>query len=371
MTKKIRFANLYYRISTRFIRVLTGVTIMLTERQLSIFKVILNDFIKSAHPVGSQTISEKEHITISAATIRNVMAELEEMGYLEKTHTSSGRIPSEKGYRYYVDHILSSELDQYNDIQIIKHMLQDGFYELEQIVQTSANILSELTNYTSIILGPEIFDTKLEQFQIVILSRHTAVAILITNSGHVEHRSFTIPPSIHVSDLEKMVNILNDRLQGVPIARLPQMLDAELLSFMEKYVQNAEQSIEYIKDIFFYEDPIKLYFGGKSNILTQPEFKDINKIHTLFSALENEEEIANLLKDQQEGIKVTIGKENKIDAFKEFSLITTSFKREGTQIGTIALLGPTRMEYKKVIKLLNALSNEMSEAFDLWYQNKG
>ena len=298
------------------------------------------------------------------------MAELEEMGYLEKTHTSSGRIPSEKGYRYYVDNLLSSDLNKYEDINVIKHIIQDGYYELEQIVQMSADVLSNLTNYTSIILGPEIFETKLEQLQIVVLSRYTAVAILITNTGHVEHRSFTIPPSINVSDLEKIVNILNDRLHGVPIASLSHMLNTELFSFMKKYIQNVEQSIEYLKEIFFHEHPVKLYIGGKSNILMQPEFKDINKIHSFYSMMENEDEIAKLLKDQQEGIKVTIGNENKIEAIKDFSLITTSYEFDGNQIGTIALLGPTRMEYKKVIKLLSALSNEMSEALYLWYKNR-
>src|SRR5690625_1264865 len=343
---------------------------MLTERQLLIFQAIIDDFIESAHPVGSRSISEKENITVSAATIRNVMAELEEMGYLEKTHTSSGRIPSEKGYRYYVDKLLSSEINEYNDINVIKHMIQDGYYQLEEIVQMSAEVLSDLTNYTTIILGPEIFDTKLEQLQIIVLSKHTAVALLITSAGHVEHRSFTIPSSIHASDLEKMVNILNDRLHGVPIAQLPHMLNAELFSLMDKYIENVDQSIDYLNDIFFQEHSLKLYIGGKSNVLMQPEFKDINKLHSFYSMLENEDEIAKLLKNQQQGIKVTIGNENKVEAIKDFSLITTSYHLDEQQKGTIALLGPTRMEYKKVIKLLSALSNEMSGALYLWYKNK-
>lgn len=344
--------------------------IVLTERQLLIFKAIIDDFIASAQPVGSRTISEKEHITVSAATIRNVMAELEEMGYLEKTHTSSGRIPSEKGYRYYVDNILASELDLYDDINILKDILKKDFYELEEIVQMSAEILSDLTNYTSIILGPEIIDTKLEQLQIVTLSKYTAVAILITNTGHVEHRSFTIPPTVKMGDLEKTVNILNERLHGVPMAKLPHMLNEELISLLNKYIENVDLLLKYLKEIFFQEQPVKLYIGGKSNILMQPEFKDIQKIHSFYSMMENENEVANLLlQHQNRGIRVTIGNENTVDAIKDFSLITASYDVDRHQQGTIALLGPTRMEYKKVIRLLHALATEMSDAFSFWYQD--
>jgi heat-inducible transcriptional repressor len=349
--------------------VLTGVIIMLTDRQLQIFQVIIDEFIKSAHPVGSRVISEKENINVSAATIRNVMAELEDMGFLEKTHSSSGRIPSEKGYRYYVDHLISP-VPESNEINLIKHLIDDELFEFEQIVQTSAEILSDLTNYTSIILGPEIFETNLKQLQIVPLSTHTAVAILITNTGHVEHRTFSIPPTIQAGDLEKMVNILNDRLRGIPIIHLADMLNNEVLLLMKKYIHNIDHSFEYLKEIFLHEQPIKLYFGGKSNLFTQPEFNDVNKIHSFYSMMEKETEIANLIKRETNGIKVTIGNENEEEAIKNFSLITASYELGENQKGTIALLGPTRMEYRKVIRLLNALSNEMTQALDMWYKKR-
>ena len=365
MTKNSRFDNLYSSISTRRVRVLIGVNIMLTARQLLIFKVITDDFIESAHPVGSRAISEKKDIALSAATIRNVMAELEELGFLEKTHSSSGRIPSEKGYRYYVDHLISPATEQ-GEIHVIKHMIQDGFFEYEQIVQMSAEVLSDLTNYTSIILGPELLDTKLKQLQIITLSKHSAVAILVTDTGHVEHRSFSIPTTIHPGDLEKMVNILNDRLYDVPIVELSAILNTEIVALMKKYIHGVDQSFMYLKEIFTHEQPIKLYIGGKSNILMQPEFKDVNKVQSFFSMMEKEEELANLLKGKQDGIKVTIGNENKVDAIKDFSLITASYELSENQMGTIALLGPTRMEYRKVINLLSTLSNEMTDALNMW-----
>ncbi|AVQ99420.1 heat-inducible transcriptional repressor HrcA [Oceanobacillus iheyensis] len=341
---------------------------MLTERQLLILQVIVDDFIESAHPVGSRAISKKEHIPFSAATIRNEMADIEEQGYLEKTHSSSGRVPSEKGYRYYVDHLISPA-GQTHKGNVISHMLKDGFFEFEQIVQMSAEVLSELTNYTSIILGPELFETKLKQVQLITLSAHTAVAILVTNTGHVEHRSFSIPAEVNPSDLERMVNILNTRLHDVPILKLQEIFNTEIAAMMKMYVEDFDRSYDYLKAAFLSDHPVKLYIGGKSNILRQPEFNDVDKIRSFFTMMDKEEEIISLLKHTDHGINVSIGKENEVDAIKDFSLITSSYQLGDGQLGTIALLGPMRMEYKKVISLLNIVSNEMTDALYMWYKN--
>lgn len=341
---------------------------MLTERQLLILQVIVDDFIESAHPVGSRAISKKEHIPFSAATIRNEMADLEEQGYLEKTHSSSGRVPSEKGYRYYVDHLISPAGKTHKG-NVISHMLKDGFFEFEQIVQMSAEVLSELTNYTSIILGPELFETKLKQVQLITLSAHTAVAILVTNTGHVEHRSFSIPAEVNPSDLERMVNILNNRLHDVPILKLQEIFNTEIAAMMKMYVEDFDRSYDYLKAAFLSDHPVKLYIGGKSNILRQPEFNDVDKIRSFFTMMDKEEEIISLLKHTDHGINVSIGKENEVDAIKDFSLITSSYQLGDGQLGTIALLGPMRMEYKKVISLLNIVSNEMTDALYMWYKN--
>ncbi|WP_339228177.1 heat-inducible transcriptional repressor HrcA [Oceanobacillus sp. FSL K6-2867] len=343
---------------------------MLTERQLTILQVIIDDFIDSAHPIGSRALSKKENLPYSAATIRNEMADLEELGFLEKTHTSSGRVPSEKGYRYYVDHLIGPGLgSSHNEVTIIKNIIDEGFFEFEQIVQMSAEVLSKLTSYTSIILGPEMFETKLKQIQILPLTTHTAVAILVTNTGHVEHRSFSIPEKIRASDLEKMVNIMNDRLRGVPIVQLQEKLSTEIAQLMKMYIDDFDTSFAYLKSVFLNEHPVKLYIGGKSNILMQPEFNDVDKIRSFFTMMEKEDEIANLLKNTKSGIEVTIGNENEVEAIKDLSLITASYHMEGDHMGTIALLGPTRMEYRKVITLLKGLSNEMTDALYMWYKN--
>lgn len=340
---------------------------MLTDRQLLILQTIIDDFIATAYPIGSRALSKNKSINLSAATIRNVMADLEEMELLEKTHSSSGRIPSEKGYRYYVDHVISPTFKG-KEINIIKHIIQDNMVELEQVVQLSAEVLSQLTNYTAIILGPNEVDATLKQIQIITLTSQTAVAILVTSTGHVEHKSFSIPKGMDIRELEKMVNILNDRLIGVPIMQLPYTLQTEVYELMKKHIKDFELMYEYIQSVIRYDEQAKLYVGGQSNILTQPEFKDVDKIYEFYSMLENEAEIIKLLASHEDGIQVTIGNENKMEAIKNFSLITSSYKLGGNQLGTIALLGPTRMEYRKVITILQALSNEMTDILYVTYK---
>ncbi len=333
---------------------------MLTDRQLLILQTIIDDFIHTAHPIGSRAISKKESINLSAATVRNVMADLEEFDLLEKTHSSSGRVPSEKGYRYYVDHVISPTIKE-KEISIIKNIIQDNIIEFEHIVQLSAEVLSQLTNYTAIILGPNEVDATLKQIQIITLTKQTAVAILVTSTGHVEHKSISIPTGVDVSDFEKMVNILNDRLIGIPIVNLAHTLQTEVYELMKMHIKEYELMYEYIKSVIRYDEPAKLYVGGQSNILTQPEFKDVDKIYEFFTMLEDESEIIKLLEDQHDGLKVTIGNENKMKAIKNFSLITSSYQLGVNQLGTIALIGPTRMEYRKVITLLKSLSTEMTD----------
>lgn len=336
---------------------------MLSNRQLLILQVIIDEFIETAQPIGSRAISKKEEVSFSPATIRNEMADLEEMGFIEKTHSSSGRVPSEKGYRFYVDHLLLPFHLSNKEHRVISGLFAEEMVEFEQVVQKSAKVLSDLTNYTSIILGPKVFETTLKQLQIIRLSMNTAVAILVTNTGHVEHRSFTVPADIKPSDLEKLINVLNERLQGLPIVQLNQRLDRELNELLQKYINDVDLAFQYLKGTLFDQQPVKLYIGGISNIMLQPEFNDVNKIHSLYSVMEQEDVMASVLRTDHKGVHVSIGQENEVDEMQDCSLITATYSLSGEQLGTIALLGPKRMEYSRVISLLNLLANRMSDTF--------
>ncbi|RPF55579.1 heat-inducible transcriptional repressor HrcA [Aquisalibacillus elongatus] len=343
---------------------------MLTDRQLQVLKVIVDDFVETAQPVGSRNIAKKEEITFSPATIRNDMADLEELGYLSKTHSSSGRVPSEKGYRYYVDNIMSPLKLSSREVNQIQHSFSERMMELERVMQNSAHILSELTKYTTLVLGPQVYETKLKQLQIVPINQQSAIAILITDTGHVEHRSFAIPADLEQSDLEKTVNILNERLSGVPIIYLDHLIKSEVKYLLQKYTNDFEKSYQLLNQALFTEQPTNLYVSGKTNILSQPEFADVDKIRSLFNIMESEEKMAPILKSEDEGMHIYIGHENKIEAMNDCTLITATYSLGENQVGTIALLGPTRMDYAKAVSILDMWSGQMTNTLKKWFNEQ-
>ncbi|MDF2903193.1 MAG: hrcA [Bacillus sp. (in: firmicutes)] len=342
---------------------------MLTDRQVLIFQVIVDDFIRSAQPIGSRSLSKKEEISFSSATIRNEMADLEEMGFIEKTHTSSGRIPSEKGYRFYVDHLLSPPVLETGDVTKVKSIFAERIYELEKIVQKSARILSELTNYTSIVLGPAVRENKLKKIQIIPLYNDTAIAIIVTDTGHVENRMFHLPETMDPSEIEKLVNILNERLVGVPIVDLNEKIYKEVASLLRQHIYQYDSMLSTIADTFKLPTSNKLFFGGKTNMLRQPEFHDIEKIRSLMNMIEQEDGIYDLIQRNPIGINVKIGRENNNSAMENCSLITATYSVGTEQLGSIAILGPTRMEYSRVISLLKMLTGDLSTVLSKLYQN--
>lgn len=334
-----------------------------------IFQVIVEDFIRSAQPVGSRSLAKKDTISYSSATIRNEMSDLEEMGFIEKTHTSSGRVPSEKGYRYYVDNLLSPPILQTNDVTKLKSVFADRIYELEKIVQKSAKILSELTNYTSIVLGPAVRENKLKKIQIVPLNKETAIAIIVTDTGHVENRMFHLPESMDASEIEKLVNILNERLVGVPIVDLNEKIYKEVAFLLRKHINQYDSFFSTIAETFKLPAHNKLFFGGKTNMLSQPEFHDIDKIRSLMNMIEQEEGLLDLIQKIPVGIDVKIGRENNNTAMEHCSLITATYSVGAEKLGSIAILGPTRMEYSRVISLLKIISSDLSTVLTKLYQN--
>ncbi|GIN55836.1 heat-inducible transcriptional repressor HrcA [Lederbergia ruris] len=341
---------------------------MLTDRQLLILQVIIDDFIRSAQPVGSRKLSQNIPFPISSATIRNEMADLEECGFIEKTHTSSGRVPSEKGYRYYVDHLLSPQELKMEDINKIHSIFSERLYELENIAQKSAQILSELTNYTAILLGPAVQENRLKSLQIVPLNDNRAVAIIITDTGHVENRLFTLPDDIAAGEIEKLVNILNEKLSGVPISELRQTIHKEVASLLKKHIERYDYFFKIILDTVDSPATERLFFGGKLNMLNHSEFNDIEKIRAFMDMIEEGKEIYELFKHTPRGINVKIGKENNNVMMEDCSLITATYSIAHENVGTIAIVGPTRMEYSRVISLLDFLSKDMTSAMTKLYR---
>lgn len=341
---------------------------MLTERQKLILSAIVDDYIRSAEPVGSRSISKRGDIGYSPATIRNEMSDLEELGFLEQPHTSAGRIPSTKGYRYYVDHLLDAGALNSRDMLELRGLLADRIMEVEQVVQQAAMILSNLTNYTSIVLGPEVFSTSLRHLQLLPLSDNRAVVIIVTDTGHVENKTVTLPAGLPIAELEKTVAILNAKLVGVPIVQLRSRLYNEIANEMSRHVSQYEQMLAAIEGALVSDEENRIFFGGTTNMLTQPEFRDVEKVKTLLDLLEHGDMWVKLFSSVPEGIQVRIGAENSVEAINNCSLITATYAWHGKPIGTIGILGPTRMEYGKVISLLGHFSKDLESVLNRWYK---
>ncbi|GAB7386303.1 heat-inducible transcriptional repressor HrcA [Bacillaceae bacterium] len=343
---------------------------MLSERQKLILAAIVENYIHIAEPVGSRTISKREEINFSSATIRNEMADLEELGYLEQPHTSAGRIPSQKGYRFYVDHLIKPHLLSSVEIANLKNAFAQKMYEIEQVIQHTAYILSSLTNYTSIVLGPEVYQAALKHFQIVPMSSNKAVAIIVTDTGKVEHKVISVPEEISIGEIEKVVNILNTKLVGIPLTELKHRLYSEIAVEMQKHVDHYEKMIQAIEDAIRSRNDDRVYLGGTTKIMSQPEFRDVEKVKGILELLEETDKVIQLFSLPDEGIQVRIGTENSIEEVSNCSIITASYHLNGKPIGRIGILGPTRMEYGKMIAIIDYLSKDLSRLLSDLYNNE-
>jgi heat-inducible transcriptional repressor len=343
---------------------------MLTERQKRILWAIIDDYILSAEPVGSRTVSKKDVVGCSAATIRNEMADLEEMGFLEQPHTSAGRIPSQKGYRFYVDHLLTPYLWTKDDLLSIYEQYTTRMDRVEQAIQHTTTILSQLTNYMTIILGPKISENKLKHLQVIPLFDRSAVSILVTDTGHVHQQRITVPEGVSLSTIEQLVNLLNYRLNGVSLARLKSVAARELIEEMMRHIDQAEKLLYLIDQMLHTDQEERVYTSGATKMLDQPEFRDIDKMKSLLDLMEESQTIIQLVEPRNSGVQVRIGHENPIEAVNDCSIISASYKINGEPVGTIAVLGPTRMDYGKVIGLIDFLAKDFSERLRTLYDGE-
>jgi heat-inducible transcriptional repressor len=335
---------------------------MLSERQEKILITIIEEFVKTAEPVGSRTLSKMEHIPYSPATIRNEMADLEEMGYLEKTHTSSGRVPSEKGYRFYVDQL--SKNNDYHHIEFtpISELFNNKDIERDDAIKEAVKILSDLTNYTSIALGPSAYSCKVKRFQFVPLTDYSAVLILVTDKGHVESKNIILPDTVNIKELEKIINLMNETLVGCLVSDIPDKLNYELKPYFKQFMDYHEMLIDSILKAFSTIINDQYYLSGRSNIFQQPEFQNIDMLQQLMIAFEDTQ-MLKVIQANNNGLQVRIGHENRIDAMQNCTVITVPYQISDEEAGTIAIVGPTRMEYSKVIPLLEYIAGHLSKLY--------
>ena len=326
---------------------------MLTDRQNKILKLIVEHYIKLAKPVGSNLISKK--LKCSSATIRNEMSFLENAGLLEKTHTSSGRIPSEKGYRYYVDNLM--ELKKMNGEAMLK--LQRVFHNqqlaLSDVITKSLQVISDITNYTTVVLGSTSHENLLKQIEVVPIDDVSMIVIIVTDKGHVEHKNIKLQ-DVSLDDVKKTVNLINNLISGTPIDEISTKLEYEIKPIIGNYVKQHEKLYNAFYHVFNDFTNQEVNVVGKNKFLNQPEFSNVEKIKTVFNKLEDKEILRNIEEDDENNIKVYIGTENNID--DDVTVIKTKFKTENDE-GTLAIIGPKRMEYDRVVAMLEYMKENI------------
>lgn len=329
---------------------------MLNKRQEEILKVIVEEYIKTVRPVSSSSLCDR--FNCSSATIRNEMMVLEENEFIEKTHTSSGRIPSEKGYRYYVDNIMKpKDLDEniMNKLQII---FSNKSLVLDDVILRSLEIISELTNYTSLVLGESSSDNRLAKIEAVPIDERKLIAIIITDKGHVEHKHIVMDSEVSLNDIRQTIDLINRLISGTPISEINTVLEYQVKPIIGQYVKQHEMLYNAFYNAFNdFRAGFNVKVSGTSNILKQPEFSDINKVREIISKFEDKE-LVRKIKEESNGINVYIGSETNFD--EDVTIVKTKYNNNG-QEGTIAIIGPKRMEYDKVTALLNFITENINK----------
>lgn len=327
---------------------------MLTERQNKMLKLIVERYIKDPTPVGSKVISKT--LDCSSATIRNEMAVLEDLGLLEKTHTSSGRIPSEKGYRYYVDNLMELKKMNAEDMLKLQIVFRNQQLALSDVITKSLQVISDMMNYTTVVLGSTSHENLLKQIEVVPIDDVSIIVIIVTDKGHVEHKSIKLQ-DVPLEEVKKTVGLINNLISGTPIDEVSTKLEYEVKPIIGNYVKQHEQLYNAFYHVFNDFTNQEVNIVGRHKILEQPEFSsNIEKIKTVFNKLEDRETLRSIEEDGDNNIKVYIGNENNIDS--DVTVIKTKFK-SGDEEGTIAIIGPKRMEYDRVVGLLEYMKENI------------
>ena len=334
---------------------------MLDERKQRILQAVIQDYISSAEPVGSRTLARKYDLGVSPATIRNEMADLEMLGYLEHIHTSSGRVPSSKGYRLYVDSLLPVQPMTDAEKVMIDKWYKAKVQQLDQVFQETAKIISKLTRNVSLVLAPQISKAAFRCMQFLPLDDHRVIAVLMTDAGFVENRIMEMPAGSSFEDFQRMAKVINGCLAGHTLGAIQ---NGSLKKIEAEIGDNGlyESAMTLIDKALNSQRKERLYLGGTTEMMEQPEFHNVDKVKELLIMLEKDQLMKDILKAHLgDGLTVTIGQENEYSGIKDCSIVTATYHLDGELLGSMAVLGPTRMEYGRTMSLLNYMNSNLTE----------
>ncbi|AGX42090.1 heat-inducible transcriptional repressor HrcA [Clostridium saccharobutylicum] len=331
------------------------------DRKIKILQAIINDYIRTGDPVGSRTIAKNYDLGIGSATIRNEMADLEDMGYLEQPHASAGRIPSSKGYRLYVDKLMDNQrLTEEEDLKIKQYIIDSAMLEVDKIVRQTSALLSELTKLTCVIETPSVKKSFVKSIQLIKVDEHNIVSVFLTDTGLIKnHIMKLINKAPDVRTLTRINEVINNRLVGLSI----EQINLEVINNLKRDLGEYEEIFNAILPILYetlnVSDSSEVFMEGATNIFNYPEYNDINKAKEMLSLLNDKETILDLF-NPQEDITISIGDENYKPQAKECSIISAEYSFGNRPIGKIGLIGPRRINYSKVITIMAEVIKELN-----------
>lgn len=335
----------------------------LNERKIKILEAIITDYIETGEPIGSRTIAKKYDLGISSATVRNEMSDLEELGLIIQPHTSSGRIPSDKGYRFYVDNFIGHRELTNEETTFLKNVVINNINHMDYLMEQTARALSILTNYTTIISKPKLDEDKIKHIQLVPLDENSIIAVLVTENKNIKNIIIDVQREFNQEEFIKLTNILNETIKNHTLLEIKNIICSDNASITSEYEIIIKLIFKAILKDLKEEEDIKLYTSGVNNILDFPEFSNIKKAKTIFQTFEEKDMLINILGNNAKGennIQILIGRENDIEEFKDCSIVKTEYKIANAT-GTIGIIAPTRMDYAKAISVLNSIIENMND----------
>ena len=335
----------------------------LDDRKAEVLRAVVEEHMETGLPVGSRVIARRYRLGVSPATIRNEMADLEEIGYLDKTHTSSGRIPSDRGYRFYVDELMPNRGLSSDDSHIIESLFRSRVKDVVSLLKETVRTISETSRYLGFILGPESETVTYKSIHLVPTSPERALLVIVTDIGFVESCPIEVPPMSR-EEMQHVSDTLSRNLTNLAVEKVADRAYELLREEAHRYARIVGQVVDFLNSLVTDSQHERLYVGGTVNLLSQPEFRDVERVKDLLSAVESEGVIqAVLIKgDQDKDPFIRIGRENEVAAAKDLSLVFGSFSVGRTE-GKVGILGPRRMDYSKAVALVRQFEMKLSQYF--------
>ena len=338
----------------------------LSERKMKILKFIVEEYISTAEPIGSRTISKNKELAISAATIRNEMSDLEDMGYLISPHVSAGRVPSQMAYALYVDELMKDNTLELKEKELIRKTLDNNINQIQNLLDETVNILTSLTNYTSIAImrASEEKENKISHFDLVKVSEHQIVMIMVMEDGKVNSKNIFIEKEIDGEKIQIISQKIKDQIIGKDIHSLDDKFVQYIKSEIMWYDELLDNMLNTINSSVLQDAPVSIMLKGTNNIFNYPEFNDISTVKSFLTLLDNKDELVEVLQNHgvtKDNVNIIIGDKSMGDVLDNCSIITANFKLDGRMVGKFGIIGPKRMDYGKAYSLMRYISKSLDE----------